>query len=158
MYTQNIFIDEFIKAVQEFQNRQANLEAKLSSPPYSTDFPVRMPLPSTKKLMEAADENKYVPEEEYASMSVLFFIMVLLFSIWYLYPKKKVSRMRPPISTKARRAGPVLTQFPPGFGSTISSKPPSKKATTVVAPEPTAEEEVEEEAPDEGEEEEEDNN
>ncbi len=77
-----------------------------TSPPYSPDADVVMPIPTVKKLNERIKMGRLDPADKYQGLSFLCFFCVILLAVWYFYPRKTHEITKPPdyIDAKGTRA------------------------------------------------------
>ena len=91
--TSNIFLDEISKSFERFQEKSKAMRE--TGPPYAPDLPVRMPIPLPAQLDQQIEDFSREPQEEYSGFALMGMMLIVLFSVWYFYPKKKYE-MQPP--------------------------------------------------------------
>ena len=112
--TGNIFLEEIGKAIDTVRDkRRSSLE---SSPPYSPDLPVRIPIPSVDSLSHSIEESIRTPDEEYQNLSQFGLVLLILLSLWYFWPKPKHHIVPPRPYMDAQGGG-----MPPMRGSPMQS-------------------------------------
>ncbi len=83
--SRNILIDEIYRTLLE-AHKYWNREKVTTNVPYSPDYPVKMPIPK-RNLLDEAMHQQHEPNQEYRSLTSLILFFVLVFAVWYFYPR-----------------------------------------------------------------------
>ncbi len=133
----NVLVDELYKTFLDARARWNAAYYTQSYVPYAPDLPVGMPIPRPQLLEEAA-KRKDDPSAHYHALTWFLFVLLIVFAIWYFYPRKRPD-IAPPRSygdagtgTAEKPAVAATTGGPPT--STVGSKSgrsakPSKKSS-----------------------------
>ncbi len=70
---------------------------------------VQMPIPKRDKFEEILKRERFNPIEEYHGLALAFFFLVILFAIWYFYPRKRpeIAAPRSYMDARGMSHGPV---------------------------------------------------
>jgi len=108
MVSHNPLVSEVVQGVRELLHMMD--KSAEAWPPYSPDLPVKTPLPSSQILDQQIKENADLPTDHYYnSMGSFFLLLMVLFSTWYFFPKKRpdIAPPRPYMGFDDTAAGPT---------------------------------------------------
>ncbi len=137
--SKNVIIDELYRTFLDLRQRWNSAYYTQTYVPYAPDLPVAMPIPKRDKLEDVLRHGKDNPVEEYHTLAIFIFFFVILFSIWYFYPRKRPEISPPrdymdaqggmPTSTAGGAAGVAVgTSRSPTGSKSKSSRATSKKS------------------------------
>ncbi len=128
--SRNILIDEIYRSLLELHGYW-NRDKMTTNVPYSPDYPVKMPIPKRATLDEAM-HSQHEPSQEYRSLTSLVLLFVLIFTVWYFYPRRRPDMSRPKsyidetaYEDKREGGSPTsMSAFHSGSGLDESPRPP----------------------------------
>lgn len=133
--SRNVLVDELYRTFMDVRSRWNQAYYATTNVPYAPDMPVKMPIPKREKLEEVLHSEKNYPKEEWTGLTFLFLMLVILFSVWYFYPRRR-PEIAPP--RDYMDATPMSERRPIGIGvvaagsgrSTTKSSSSKSRSTT----------------------------
>ncbi len=131
----NALVDELWNSYRSFRE---NMDTQARSwPPYQPNLPVQMPIPGSH-LLDKAIHHKDDPDTHYHLMAWAVFTLMVLFSLWYFYPRQTPTTISPPKSFKSGRSTRGGGGGGVGGGGTDPASGPTESPAVSAALAPTA--------------------